>query len=234
MSVSHLAALAVLSTTILFSLPAEARRHGSSERYAQLRWQDWSQQPRQVVQTRHVRRKARRHRSRHAKVARHRKVAIVRSAIVGRSRSGLVEVQTAAGIKIAVAGNNAWRFVGFVGDLVALRSYRPRQIHCFATGGHVSNSNHYTGNACDVDQRGWGLTASTMYHVRDLTKKWGLRDGCTFRDCGHVDVPRNTAARRERLNLYASLAAFKERMKSIPLPMPRPEIEPETMEANAE
>jgi hypothetical protein len=34
-----------------------------------------------------------------------------------------------------------------------------------------------------------------MYHVGALARKWGLRDGCTFSDCGHVDVPRDGSVR---------------------------------------
>jgi hypothetical protein len=102
--------------------------------------------------------------------------------------AGLVTVATAAGIPITIAGSMAARFQGFIADLVA-RGYRPRQIHCHANSGHVSRSNHYWGGACDFDQHGWGRTASAMYHVADLAGRWGLRDGCAFRDCGHIDLP---------------------------------------------
>jgi hypothetical protein len=30
-----------------------------------------------------------------------------------------------------------------------------------------------------------------MYHVGDLAAKWGLRDGCSFGDCGHIDDGKN-------------------------------------------
>lgn len=98
----------------------------------------------------------------------------------------LVTVQTAAGLPITVAANLAGKFQGFIADLVA-SGYKPRYIGCFARGGHVSHSRHYAGAACDIDQTGWGKTARPMYHVAALAAKYGLRDGCTFRDCGHVD-----------------------------------------------
>jgi hypothetical protein len=102
----------------------------------------------------------------------------------------MVTVHTAAGMSITVASSVAPKFEGFISDLVA-SGYQPKQVHCLASSGHVSHSNHYWGGACDFDQTGRGRTAARMYHVADLAKKWGLRDGCTFSDCGHIDVPRN-------------------------------------------
>jgi hypothetical protein len=110
------------------------------------------------------------------------------------SHGGLVTIQTAAGIPITVASSAASRFQGFITDLVA-RGYRPRHIGCHAGSGHVANSNHYWGGACDFDQTGWGRTAGAMHSVADLAGKWGLRDGCSFRDCGHIDIPTSRVAR---------------------------------------
>ena len=101
-------------------------------------------------------------------------------------RGGLERVETAAGITITVAADFAAPIKGFIGDLVA-GGYTPHQIHCYATGGHVRHSLHYSGHACDFDQRGWGKTAAPMYHVAALCRKWGLRDGGEFRDYGHID-----------------------------------------------
>jgi hypothetical protein len=106
----------------------------------------------------------------------------------------LVTVPTAAGIDITVAPSSAAKFQGFIRDLVELRGYRPKHIGCFARGGHVTGSRHYSGNACDFDQTGWNRTARVMYRIGDLAKKWGLRNGCSFRDCGHVDVAPAQAA----------------------------------------
>jgi hypothetical protein len=114
--------------------------------------------------------------------------------VENRDTSGIVTVNTAAGIPITVADLVASKFEGFISDLVA-SGYKPRQIHCLAHSGHARNSNHYWGGACDFDQGGRGRTASAMYHVGELARKWGLRDGCTFSDCGHVDVPRDGSVR---------------------------------------
>lgn len=100
--------------------------------------------------------------------------------------SGLVTVPTAAGISITVASNLASKFQGFINDLHS-EGYNPHHLGCYASGGHVTHSNHYHGGACDFDQSGRNKTASRMYHVSALAAKWGLRDGCTFHDCGHID-----------------------------------------------
>jgi hypothetical protein len=94
-------------------------------------------------------------------------------------------VPTVAG-SITVAKNLAPRFQALIADFVA-HGYHPSHIGCFATGGHVTFSRHYAGAACDFDQHGWGKTASFMYHAHEIIARHGLRDGCAFRDCGHVD-----------------------------------------------
>ena len=104
----------------------------------------------------------------------------------GNPGHGLVTVATAAGIKITVSENMAPKMQGFIGDLMEI-GYKPKQFHCFARRGHVRGSRHYSGNACDFDQRGWGKTAKMMYHVSVLAKLHGLRDGGSFRDWGHID-----------------------------------------------
>ena len=98
----------------------------------------------------------------------------------------LVTVKVANGSNITIAGSVAARFQGFITDVVERGFKGP--IHCFAKGGHVHRSNHYWGGACDFAQRGWGKTVGVMYHVADLARKWGLRDGCSFGDCGHIDA----------------------------------------------
>lgn len=91
---------------------------------------------------------------------------------------------------------------GFISDLVA-RGYTPSRVTCFSMAkSHVRNSNHFWGGACDFNQRGWGKTDGPMYRVGDLARKWGLRDGCSFRDCGHIDLPRSYA--RTRRHHYAA------------------------------
>ena len=106
----------------------------------------------------------------------------------GGSLHGLVTVQTAAGIPITVASHLAGQLQALIADFVAA-GYRPRHIGCFAHGGHVRNSRHYAGAACDFDQRGWGKTVPFMYTARAhaIIVAHGLRDGRQFRDQGHVD-----------------------------------------------
>jgi hypothetical protein len=102
----------------------------------------------------------------------------------------VVTVSTAAG-PITVASHLADRFKALIADFVA-SGYRPRAIGCAAHGGHVGNSRHYHGAACDFDQRGWGKTASFMYHAHEIIARHGFRDGCSFNDCGHVDDGQST------------------------------------------
>ena len=94
----------------------------------------------------------------------------------GNPGHGLVTVATAAGIDITLSEKMAPKMQAFIADLMEI-GYKPKQIHCFARRGHVRGSRHYTGNACDFDQRGWGKTANMMYHVSVLAKVHDLRDG---------------------------------------------------------
>lgn len=137
---------------------------------------------------------------------------------------GLVTVNTAAGIKITVAQSLAPRFIGFTKELVD-DGYKPHSISCWApVGTHVPNSNHYHGGACDYDQTGWNRTARFMYHVGDIAKRWGLRDGCTFRrpDCGHIDDGQNIGWKHPNLItrfIDWTLQPIKEIVKPILPPM---------------
>jgi hypothetical protein len=110
------------------------------------------------------------------------------------SGADLVRVQTDAG-PIVVARHVAARFRALIHDLVAA-GYRPRHIGCFAPGGHVPQSYHYIGEACDFDQRGWGLTHPFMYRAGAIIRAHGFRDGCSFNDCGHVDTASHRGGRR--------------------------------------
>ena len=131
---------------------------------------------------------------------------------------GVVTVATAAGIDITVSGKMAPKMQAFIADLMEI-GYRPKQIYCFARRGHVHGSRHYSGNACDFDQRGWGKTAGIMYHVSVLAKLHGLRDGGSFRDWGHIDdglpLSRPRYARHNRHTV--TLAARRERYPTNPL-----------------
>lgn len=120
-----------------------------------------------------------------------------------RGEHGLVHVQTAAG-PITVAADVAGKFKGLIAALVA-KGFKGG-VHCYASGGHVTHSLHYSGNACDFAQGGRNKTVSVMYHAGDLIRSAGLRDGCSFHDCGHVDAGLTVASRHHerRYAVYAS------------------------------
>ena len=91
-----------------------------------------------------------------------------------RGEHGLVHVQTAAG-PITVASDVAGKFKGLIATLVA-KGFKGG-VHCYASGGHVTHSLHYSGHACDFAQGGRNKTVSVMYHAGDLIRSAGLRDG---------------------------------------------------------
>ena len=136
----------------------------------------------------------------------------------GNPGHGLVTVPTAAGIDITVSKNMAPKMQAFIEDLLEM-GYKPKTIHCHARHGHVRGSRHYSGNACDFDQRGWGKTAKMMYHVSVLAKLHGLRDGGSFRDWGHIDdglpLSRPRYSRHQRHTV--TLAARREPYPANPL-----------------
>lgn len=110
----------------------------------------------------------------------------------------LVSVHTAAG-PITVNAGHASQFIGAIADLVAA-GFRGH-VNCFARGGHVHHSLHYTGEACDFAQLGRNVVAPgarIMYHAHAILARWGLRDGCSFHDCGHADTGRVFAATTRR------------------------------------
>jgi hypothetical protein len=102
----------------------------------------------------------------------------------GYHPGGTVTVSTAAG-PITVAADAADKFVSLTNDLVAHGFHG--SVNCAATG-HMPNSLHHTGHACDFAQTARNRTVGVMYHVSDIIAAHGLRDGCSFGDCGHVDT----------------------------------------------
>jgi hypothetical protein len=102
----------------------------------------------------------------------------------GYHPAGTVTVSTAAG-PITVAADAADKFVSLTNDLVAHGFHG--SVTCAATG-HMPNSLHHTGHACDFAQTARNRTVAVMYHVSDIIAAHGLRDGCSFGDCGHVDT----------------------------------------------
>lgn len=101
--------------------------------------------------------------------------------------------ETAAG-RITIACGLAPKMIGFINDVVA-RGFRG-PVHCLSySHSHVAHSLHFIGEACDFAQHGWGKTQRVMHHVSDLVAKWGLRNGCSFGDCGHIDSGRGRGTR---------------------------------------
>lgn len=117
------------------------------------------------------------------------------------SSGNLVTIETAAG-PVTVAPAFAAPIRGFIGDVVA-RGFKGR-VKCFSLSrSHVPRSLHFSGNACDFAQRGWNRTVRVMYRVDDLARKWGLRNGCSFRDCGHIDAGSAVVRRHSHHPHYA-------------------------------
>ncbi|MGA9054003.1 MAG: hypothetical protein WB422_21790, partial [Pseudolabrys sp.] len=99
----------------------------------------------------------------------------------------------AYGFNITVHPAYASKFQKFFA-LLKERGYKvPANItKCWAPHGtHVAGSNHYIGAACDI-QTGWNRGPEFVYHMNDIVKQAGLYNGCTFRDCGHVEAVRGT------------------------------------------
>lgn len=100
-----------------------------------------------------------------------------------------IRVSTAYNIDICVDPRFASNFQTFFASLKD-RGCKVTEIVCQAYG-HVRGSNHIGGGACDVDQKRKNVTtAACMYHAGDLIRAAGLYDGCSFRDCGHVEAMR--------------------------------------------
>ena len=77
-----------------------------------------------------------------------------------------------------------------IADLVA-DGFRGH-VTCQASG-HMPGSLHHTGEACDFAQLRRNVVApgaGIMYHASSIITAHGLRDGCSFHDCGHVDTGR--------------------------------------------
>jgi hypothetical protein len=122
--------------------------------------------------------------------------------------STMVTVRTAYGFNITVHPAYASKFLKFFA-LLRERGYKvPANItRCWAPRGtHVAGSNHYIGAACDI-QTGWNRGPEFVYHMGDIVKQAGLHNGCSFRDCGHVEAIRGTHNRAP--NLYAAMEKFK-------------------------
>jgi len=103
-----------------------------------------------------------------------------------RRGGGVVTIQTAAN-PITVSAGIAGQMRALIADLVA-HGYHGH-VTCLASG-HMPHSLHHSGEACDFGQLSRNRVspgAGIMYHARSIIAAHGLRDDCSFRDCGHVD-----------------------------------------------
>lgn len=124
-------------------------------------------------------------------------IACILSALLATSaRAELVTVQSAAG-PITVSDRFAPHIVPLIAELRAA-GFRGI-VKCYAArrGPHVKHSLHLTGDACDFLPRGHARrgrnrmpTEPIMYSptAARFIASAGLRNGCSFRDCGHVDL----------------------------------------------
>lgn len=202
----------LVASVAFFASPALAAHHPTKVEFRPFAWffrdfghPTWQQEPSERHHARHARRKRR-----HAP----RRIIIAHKSTVVRHPRGvlpvpaphhvpflpaarpigfalghkLVRAQTFAG-PIVVAEAYASRFIGFIDDLVR-EGHRHLSIGCYAAHGHMRNSLHHWGGACDIDQTARNRTAPFMYHVTALAHAHGLTDGCEFSrpDCGHLQV----------------------------------------------
>lgn len=120
------------------------------------------------------------------------------------SHGSLEHVKLDNGEIIVVASAVADRFKGFLNALFHQEGRLP-EIGCFSATGHMRNSLHHWGGACDVGQSARNRAWRPMYHITALAHQFGLTDGCEWRhpDCGHIDVSGvggSTIARRSRVH----------------------------------
>jgi hypothetical protein len=122
----------------------------------------------------------------------------------------MVKVKTAYGFPITVHPIDAFKFLKFFALLKA-HGYKvnPNIVGCDSPGGHTSGSNHHIGRACD-NQWARNKAPAYMYHVGALIRQAGLYDGCSFRDCGHVEAVRGLHNRMP--NLRVALEKFKSQL----------------------
>ncbi len=185
-----LAALAV--ATIALSAPAEARTHRSAQfgptfdaaaapaypmgRQARTRHARSRAASRRVASTTSVYR-ADDEDSRYERPSH----AVPHRRELGPVGHGLVTVTTAAGIAITCSAAFASEAASLIADAVA-HGIKFHRITCYSRARtHVANSNHHSGNAFD----------SHPSIPAQLVRAHGLRSGCDFRDCPHVDNARN-------------------------------------------
>lgn len=129
-----------------------------------------------------------------------RKLANAHSGSESSNSERFAKVRTSSGQVAIVIASARDKFQGFI-DAVEAAGYKIKDIGC-KSWGHMRNSKHHWGGACDFDQKRRSVTAKFMYHVTEIAKRFGLTDGCTWHpaDCGHIEVPGPNSPHR---NQYA-------------------------------
>jgi hypothetical protein len=136
--------------------------------------------------------------------------SVQRPAFAHGGGGGVVTIATAAN-PITVASTIAGPMRDLVADLVA-HGFRG-SVACQASG-HMPHSLHHTGEACDFAQLSRNVVApgaAIMYHASDIIAAHGLRDGCSFHDCGHVDSGRMTSARAQWIPEFGRARRYSRR-----------------------
>lgn len=104
---------------------------------------------------------------------------------------GLTRTTIDGGQTIIVASSYAERFIGFFHALFTQFGHLP-EVGCYSPTGHMRNSLHHWGGACDVGQSRRNVAWHPMYHISILARRWGLQSGEAWHnpDAGHVEVDR--------------------------------------------
>ena len=120
----------------------------------------------------------------------------------------MVKVQTAYGFNITVHPAYASKFQKFFA-LLKERGYKvPANItKCWGHRTARMSRAPTTTSVPPAIFRWAGIVLDFVYHMNDIVTQAGLYNGCTFRDCGHVEAVRGTHNRAP--NLYATIEKFK-------------------------
>ena len=132
---------------------------------------------------------------------------VTAAAVEGSFRGGMAHVCAGSSCGNVVSWA-AEKFRGLFADLAAL-GYDLGHPGCYSATGHMRNSLHHWGGACDLfNQIGRNRTALRQPPPQvqiELAAKHGLTSGCAWRnpDCGHFDLSGvgmgHRYARRSRL-----------------------------------
>lgn len=132
---------------------------------------------------------------------------------ISRAEAGeIVTMQSAVG-PIEVAPDFGARILPVIAELKVAGFSGIAKCYARRRGPHVKHSAHLDGHACDLLPRdGVGArhrnrmpTQAIMFTATaaGIISRAGLRNGCAFRDCGHIDDRAGVARRFHRTKLGA-------------------------------